>query len=233
MMGDDAVGSSTQEPPWPMCCPGASRSADAGKDGIGFYLSGHLFDEVEAEVRRFVRTPMAELATAASRSAGRHRQRSARHQRPARQAGLFKLDDKSAVIEASGRSHAQRPRPAQGRRVCRAFGACSPTASAAACAGAAGVEPGRCALPFGRYLQVSVGKDARCPRLLREFPAKGGNRARQYPARAEGAPGVRCQSSGAAQVELQLGETAASSQRCRAGRLVCRGGQRAQQSGYE
>jgi DNA polymerase-3 subunit alpha len=26
MMGDDALGSSTAEPPWPMCCPGASRS---------------------------------------------------------------------------------------------------------------------------------------------------------------------------------------------------------------
>ncbi len=31
------------------------------KNGRGFYLSGHLFDEVEHEVRNFIRTPLSRV----------------------------------------------------------------------------------------------------------------------------------------------------------------------------
>jgi len=72
------------------------------KTAVGFYLSGHLFDEVQQEVRRFVRTPIAELADSRetqvlagivsdSRVISGQRGKLA----------LFKLDDKSGVIEAS------------------------------------------------------------------------------------------------------------------------------------
>lgn len=62
-MGDEnAYGSSTKEPDlittmaW-----GVKERLTQEKTAIGFYLSGHLFDEVEAEVRRFVRTPINAL----------------------------------------------------------------------------------------------------------------------------------------------------------------------------
>jgi DNA polymerase-3 subunit alpha len=195
MMGDDAVGSSTQEPPWPMCCPGASRSADAGKDGIGFYLSGHLFDEVEAEVRRFVRTPMAELATAASRRCWPASSAICASSTASAASWPVQAGRQVGVIEASGRSHAQRPRPAQGRRVW-CFRRLQPDRfSGGLREGAAGVEPGRCALPFGRYLQVSVGE--RCPMsgACCVSSRQGRKPSTAISARAEGAPGVRCQSA--------------------------------------
>ena len=65
MMGDDAHGSSTQEPdlvdaiPW-----GIKERLTQEKTAIGFYLSGHLFDEVASEVRKFVRTQIDEQKTA-------------------------------------------------------------------------------------------------------------------------------------------------------------------------
>src|SRR6476660_6562258 len=61
-MGDDAHGSSTQEPelvdavPW-----GIKERLTQEKTAVGFYLSGHLFDEVAAEVRRFAKREIGEL----------------------------------------------------------------------------------------------------------------------------------------------------------------------------
>jgi DNA polymerase III subunit alpha len=72
------------------------------KTAVGFYLSGHLFDEVATEVRRFVRTPLSEVADS------RDPQvlvgivtdlRTINGQRG--KLGLFRLDDKSGTIEAS------------------------------------------------------------------------------------------------------------------------------------
>jgi DNA polymerase-3 subunit alpha len=60
--GDDAHGSSSQEPalaaaePW-----GIRERLQHEKTAIGFYLSGHLFDAYAGEVRRFCRRPIAEL----------------------------------------------------------------------------------------------------------------------------------------------------------------------------
>ncbi len=99
----DGHGSSTQEPDLVDCPPwGIKEQLTQEKTAIGFYLSGHLFDEVEAEVRRFVRTPLAEVADS------REPQvlvgivtelRSINGQRG--KLNLFRLDDKTATIEAS------------------------------------------------------------------------------------------------------------------------------------
>ena len=100
---EDGHGSSTQEPelvdalPW-----GVREQLTHEKAAIGFYLSGHLFDANAAEVRRFVRRPLEaaqesrELQTFAGivtdfRVINGQRGKLA----------LFKLDDKSAVVEAA------------------------------------------------------------------------------------------------------------------------------------
>ncbi|QHJ00847.1 DNA polymerase III subunit alpha [Xylophilus rhododendri] len=102
-MMDDGHGSSAQEPdlvearPW-----GIKERLVLEKTAVGFYLSGHLFDEVSREVRQFVRREIGELADS---------------REPVTLAGiilelrvingqrgklaLMKLDDKSGVIEAT------------------------------------------------------------------------------------------------------------------------------------
>ncbi len=103
MMGDDAQGASNQEPTLPQVLPwGVKERLLQEKTAVGFYLSGHLFDEVEGEVRRFIRTPLDAL------SDSREPQLLAGIVSDLRvingQRGklcLFKLDDKSAVLEAS------------------------------------------------------------------------------------------------------------------------------------
>ncbi len=103
MMGDDAHGSSTQEPdlvdvlPW-----GVKEQLTNEKTALGFYLSGHLFDAVEREVRLFAKRKIDDLID---------------NREPQLLAGivsdfrvingqrgkmaLFKLDDKSAMMEAT------------------------------------------------------------------------------------------------------------------------------------
>jgi DNA polymerase-3 subunit alpha len=99
----DSHGSSTQEPDLVDCAPwGVKERLVQEKPAIGFYLSGHLFDEVETEVRRFVRTRLSEVADS------REPQLLAGIVTDLRvingQRGklvLFRLDDKSGTIEAS------------------------------------------------------------------------------------------------------------------------------------
>ena len=72
------------------------------KSAIGFYLSGHLFDEVELEVRRFAKRPVEELLDTREPQlvAGIVSDfRVINGERGRR--GVFKLDDKSAAIEAT------------------------------------------------------------------------------------------------------------------------------------
>ena len=103
IMGADAHGASTQEPdlvemtPW-----GVKERLLHEKTAVGFYLSGHLFDEVEREVRSFVRTRIEDLTDT------REPQllvgivsdlRVINGQRG--KLAIFKLDDKSALIEAT------------------------------------------------------------------------------------------------------------------------------------
>jgi DNA polymerase-3 subunit alpha len=102
MMGDDAHGASTQEPelvdvlPW-----GVKERLTNEKTAVGFYLSGHLFDEVALEVRRFAKRSLGDLIDTREPQllAGIVSDfRVINGQRG--KLGLFKLDDKSAVIDA-------------------------------------------------------------------------------------------------------------------------------------
>ncbi len=99
---DDSHASSTQEPalvaaePWSI----AERLL-LEKTALGFYLSGHMFDQSEAEVRRFVRRAIGDIVDSREpqllagivsdlRLVNGQRGRVA----------IFKLDDKSEAIEA-------------------------------------------------------------------------------------------------------------------------------------
>ncbi|WPB54996.1 DNA polymerase III subunit alpha [Xylophilus sp. GOD-11R] len=102
-MADDGHGSSTQEPdlvaarPW-----GIKERLVFEKTAVGFYLSGHLFDEVSREVRQFVRREIGDLVDSREpvTLAGIITElRVINGQRG--KLGLMKLDDKSGVIEAT------------------------------------------------------------------------------------------------------------------------------------
>ena len=101
-LADDGHGSSTQEPALPAVTPwGVKERLSLEKTAIGFYLSGHLFDEVEREVRQFARRPIAELSDSREPQllagiVGDFRVINGQRGRLA----LFKLDDKSGVIDA-------------------------------------------------------------------------------------------------------------------------------------
>jgi DNA polymerase-3 subunit alpha len=103
MMGDDAHGSSTQEPelvdvlPW-----GVKEQLTHEKTAVGFYLSGHLFDAVEREVRLFAKRKIDELIDSREPQllAGIVSDlRIINAQRG--KLAIFKLDDKSAMMEAT------------------------------------------------------------------------------------------------------------------------------------
>ena len=216
MMGEDAHGSSTQEPdlvdvtPW-----GIKERLTQEKTAVGFYLSGHLFDEVALEVRRFVRTQIDELLDSREPQilAGIVSDFRVINGQRGRLA-LFKLDDKSAVIEASadeGVLNAHREvlkddefAVLSGRLQLDHFsGGLRVKVQQAYSLAAARAK-------FGRYLQVALGDSMPdVNRLVREFPPHReetehgetlvhGLRVRM---------GVRCQAEqGAAVAELQLGE---------------------------
>jgi DNA polymerase-3 subunit alpha len=102
MGGEDDHGSSTQEPELVLAMPwGVKERLTYEKTALGFYLSGHLFDEVSAEVRRFAKRPIAELIDTREPQlvAGIITDfRVINGQRG--KLALFKLDDGSGVIEA-------------------------------------------------------------------------------------------------------------------------------------
>ena len=215
MMGDDAHGSSTQEPdlvdavPW-----GIKERLTQEKTAVGFYLSGHLFDEVAQEVRRFVRTQIDELLDSREPQilAGIVSDfRVINGQRG--KLGLFRLDDKSGVIEASADEALLNTYRNQlkedefvvmmGRLQLDHFsgGLRVKVQQVWDMAGARA--------RFGKYLHVVVGdKSPEVPRLVKEFP----------PCREESEQGtvlhglrvrmgVRCVAEqGAAVAELQLGD---------------------------
>jgi DNA polymerase-3 subunit alpha len=103
MLGDDDQGASTQEPDLVQMLPwGVKERLTQEKTAIGFYLSGHLFDEVEREVRRFAKTPVGDvvdsrdpllLAGIVSDLRIINGQRG--------KVAIFKLDDRSGTLEAT------------------------------------------------------------------------------------------------------------------------------------
>jgi DNA polymerase-3 subunit alpha len=102
-MGDgDEHGSSTQEPAMLQALPwGIKERLIYEKTAVGFYLSGHLFDEVVREVRRFAKRGVDELIDTREPQllAGIVTDfRVINGQRG--KLALFKLDDKTGVIEA-------------------------------------------------------------------------------------------------------------------------------------
>jgi DNA polymerase-3 subunit alpha len=102
MGGEDDHGSSTQEPELVEAMPwGIKERLTYEKTAVGFYLSGHLFDEVTLEVRRFAKRPIEELIDTREPQllAGIVTDfRVINGQRG--KLALFKLDDKSAMIDA-------------------------------------------------------------------------------------------------------------------------------------
>lgn len=101
-MGDSHA-ASTQEPDLVEATPwGVKERLGYEKTAIGFYLSGHLFDEVELEVRRFARRRIEDLVDTREPQllAGIVSDfRVINGQRG--KLALFKLDDHSEMIEAS------------------------------------------------------------------------------------------------------------------------------------
>ncbi|UCU96230.1 DNA polymerase III subunit alpha [Hydrogenophaga taeniospiralis] len=103
MMGEDDHGSSTQEPDLVSTTPwGVKEQLTLEKIALGFYFSGHLFDEVQREVRRFARTELGDVKESRDpvilagivtdfRIINGQRGKLA----------LFKIDDKTAVLEVS------------------------------------------------------------------------------------------------------------------------------------
>jgi DNA polymerase III subunit alpha len=99
----DSHAASTQEPPLVDTTPwGVKERLTFEKTAIGFYLSGHLFDEVAAEVRRFAKRRIEDLIDTREPQllagiVGDFRVINGQRGKLA----LFKLDDRSGVIEAT------------------------------------------------------------------------------------------------------------------------------------
>src|SRR5688500_5964747 len=99
----DSHAASTQEPPLVDATPwGVKERLTFEKTAIGFYLSGHLFDEVTLEVRRFVKRRIEDLIDSREPQllAGIINDfRVINGQRG--KLALFKLDDKTGTIECT------------------------------------------------------------------------------------------------------------------------------------
>ena len=98
----DSHAASTNEPdlvptePWTL-----KERLSLEKTAIGFYLSGHLFDEAEAEVRRFARQRIGDLKDSRDPQVVAGIISDLRVINGARgRVAIFKLDDKSETIEA-------------------------------------------------------------------------------------------------------------------------------------
>ncbi len=182
-MGDDAHGSSAQEPPLVDMTPwGVKERLTAEKTAVGFYLSGHLFDEVAREVRQFVRTKIEDLSESRDQRTIVGIVSDLRIINGQRgKLAIFKLDDKSLAIEATAdealinanrntlkddeliivQGKAQPDRFSGGLRFQVNAIWDLPTARA----------------KFGKYLRVSVGEgvNGKAPdiaRMVRDFPPK-------------------------------------------------------------
>ena len=144
------------------------------KSALGFYLSGHLFDEVAREVGRFVRTRVADLKTGREPRPWRASSATFRVVNGQRgRQGIFQLDDGAGRVEASASEAGSRRRDQlKDDELVIVSGRLQP--------GRNGFEArfivqqvmdlatARCR--FGKYLRVAVGdKPPEVARLLREF----------------------------------------------------------------
>jgi DNA polymerase-3 subunit alpha len=211
-MGDSHA-ASTQEPDLVEAMPwGVKERLTYEKTAVGFYLSGHLFDEVSQEVRRFVRREIEELIDSREPQllAGIVSDfRVINGQRG--KLALFKLDDKSATIDARADEaliNANRNLLKEDELII-VMGKLQPDRFSGGLQLTVNqvwdLATARCR--FGKYLKVAVnGKAPDIERLVRDFPARRemteqGELVRGLPVRLA----VR---RDAATAELQLGEDA-------------------------
>lgn len=213
IFGDCEHGSATQEPelidatPW-----GVKERLTYEKTAIGFYLSGHLFDEVAHEVRRFCRREIDDLIDSREQQviAGIVSDFRVINGQRGRLA-IFKLDDKSGAIDATAdealfNAHRNvlkddelvivsgRLQPGRGGFEAR-FQVQQVWDLAAA----------RCR--FGKFLRVAVnGKAPDIARLVRDFPPR--TEQSEHGELQQGLAVRLSMARGGAQVELQLGERA-------------------------
>ena len=177
--GEDDHGSSSQQPdlvdavPW-----GVKERLTLEKTAVGFYLSGHLFDEVALEVRRFVKRQIDDLIDTREPQllAGIVSDfRVINGQRG--KLALFKLDDKSGVIEARAdealiNAHRQLLKDDQ---LIIVMGKLQPDRFTGGVQLTVNqlwdLEQARCR--FGKFLRVAVnGKAPDVARLLQQYPAQ-------------------------------------------------------------
>jgi DNA polymerase-3 subunit alpha len=212
-MGDDSHGASTQEPDLVEAMPwGVKERLTQEKLAIGFYLSGHLFDEVEREVRRFCKRRIEELVDSREPMLLAGIVNDLRFINGQRgKLALFKLDDKTDMIEAAADESVFNPQKGwfkedelvvvmaklQPDRFSGGFRLNIQQIWDLATA--------RCR--FGKYLKVAVnGQVPDIQRLLREFPPKTEQSEQGELVRGLG---VRLLvQRDAAVAELQLGEQA-------------------------
>lgn len=213
IFGDSEHGSATQEPdlvdatPW-----GVKERLTYEKTAVGFYLSGHLFDEVAHEVRRFCKREIDDLLDSRDQQViagivSDFRMINGQRGRLA----IFKLDDKSGAIDATADDalfNANR-NVLKDDELVIVSGRLQP--------GRGGFEArfqvqqvwdlatARCR--FGKFLRVAVnGKAPDIARLVKDFPPR--TEQSEHGDLLQGL-GVRLSlARGGAQVELQLGERA-------------------------
>jgi len=179
MGGADDHGSSTQEPALVEALPwGVKERLTQEKTAVGFYLSGHLFDQVALEVRRFAKRPIEELLDTREPQllAGIVSDlRVINGQRG--KLALFKLDDKSATLEARAderllNAHKDLLRDDE---LIVVMGKAQPDRFSGGMQFTIqqvwSLEQARCR--FGKYLRVAVqGKAPDVARLIQDFPAQ-------------------------------------------------------------
>ena len=217
MLGDDSHGSSTKEPdlvdvlPW-----GIKERLLLEKTAVGFFLSGHLFDAVALEVRQFARRMIDDLIDSRESMvlAGIVNDlRIINGQRG--KVAIFKLDDKSGVIEAT----ADEALIHSAKHLLKDDELIIVTAKMQADRFSGGfrlkieqiMDLGAARCRYGKYLRVAVnGRAPDIARLVREFPAQReqtdqGDLVRGLPVRLAL---ERRNEDLAARAELALGEAA-------------------------
>lgn len=213
----DSHAASTQEPPLVEAMPfGVKARLVQEKTAIGFYLSGHLFDEVETEVRQFAKRRIEDLIDS------REPQLLAAILSDLRIINgnrgkliIFKLDDKTDVLEASVDEttfNANRNLLKDDELVIvqgTLQGASERFGRRFKVTQVWDLETARC--KFGKYLRVAVnGSAPDISRLVRDFPPRRemsdqGEISRGLPVRLS----LRRQNAeGGATAELHLGEAA-------------------------
>jgi DNA polymerase-3 subunit alpha len=193
--------------PW-----GVKERLSMEKTAIGFYLSGHLFDEVEREVRRFAKRRIDELVDTREPLllAGIvNDMRVINGQRG--KLALFKLDDKTDVIEAAADEGVFNPHRSwfKDDELIVVMAKLQPDRFTGGfrlnVSQIWDLATARCR--FGKYLKVAVnGQVPDIQRLLRDFPAR-----RESSEQGELVRGLGVRllvQRDAAQAELQLGEQA-------------------------